>query len=200
MWGHYTSGMFVRTKTRKSDDHRHTLNFSLVESVRVEGKPRQRFVAGLGSIDVSHPDCRPPAFWLKTPDGSGYVHDRQLAQFWDSTDEQWATPGIVQRLDEYDLTSAERGAIIKGICRSIPAKPTKAQLRVGDADRTCKTSARKQATLPTPFDVALDECSTLLKKGKKLCMAPEHQSSQAATLNVMVQMERALAKLKAGKA
>ena len=126
--------MFVRTKTCKADDHRQTLNFSLVESVRVAGKPRQQFIIGLGSIDVSHHDGRLPAFWLKTPDGSGYLHEDHLVRFWDNADIH--SPGIAQRLDELDVTPAERRAIIKSICQSVPAKPTKAQIRVGDADRT----------------------------------------------------------------
>lgn len=56
--------MYVRWKTRMKTRHRrptgeHTLNAVLVESVRVNGKPRQRFICHIASIG----EKRTGAYW-----------------------------------------------------------------------------------------------------------------------------------------
>ncbi len=96
--------MFVRWKRRKTRRGDELLSAVLVESVRVEGKPRQRIVKYLASIHQSYAQRQ---WW------------RPCKEFWEKA---------TAELDSLELTKRERREIESRMRQVVP-KPTKAMQR-----------------------------------------------------------------------
>ena len=95
--------MFVRWQTRGSQRWGVYHRAILVESLRVEGEPRQKHIAYLGSFYVDRPGA--PRGW----DRPRFWHD------------------VRQRLAELGLPQGERRRIVDAIAKHVGAQPTKAE-------------------------------------------------------------------------
>ena len=109
--------MHIRWKVRRVDARGNrnciSLTAALLESQRVDGRPRQRYVAGLGTIrvlDELHPDWD-TRYWVRV-DG-GFVHIGRVIQFW-------------HRIDGLELAPEQRQSIESQIASRVP-QPTDAQ-------------------------------------------------------------------------
>jgi hypothetical protein len=100
-WQEYTS----RAKSRRLRAFRkkhgpHRLRAILVETVRIDGKPHQRYLAYLGSVQADRRDR--PRFWY----------------------------GVTRKLDQCRLSREQRNRITSAIAKKIGGKvPTKAELK-----------------------------------------------------------------------
>ena len=107
--------MFVRFKTRRRTVGRErgsvTLTAVLLESRRIDGRPRQRYVAGLGtlSVQVELHQIHDPEEYLRV-DG-GFVHSGAVIGFWRH---------LADRLDGLDLAPQQRQSIESKIASRIP--------------------------------------------------------------------------------
>jgi|SRR5262249_8051855 len=121
--------MFVRWQTyrskarerwqREHNDKRARLKAILVESVRVDGKPRHKHIAFLGSTSIDGSDR--PRFWRE----------------------------VTTELNRLQLSSAERARIGAAIAKKVPGKLlTKAQLRKAERRRQEIMGSLRSLRLP----------------------------------------------------
>ena len=111
--------MYIRWKVRRGAARGNWLSLSaaLLECRRIDGRPRQHYVAGLGTIRVHDellPNCDPED-WVRIGSG-GFAHLRQLVWFWRH---------LADRLDGLDLPE-QRPGIESQITSRVP-RPTDAQ-------------------------------------------------------------------------
>ena len=92
--------MFVRWQKYKSWKKRGQPRLLLVEAIRIDGKPRQRYLAYLGSVQADRRDR--PRFWYN----------------------------VTRKLDRCRLSREERNRIKSAIAKKAGGKvPTKAELK-----------------------------------------------------------------------
>jgi len=98
-WQLYRSRAVSRT-LRKRNDARARLKAMLVESVRIEGKPRQKYIASLGSTSIDGGDRM--RFWHKVTARLDQMDDRLTPQ-----DRRQIVAAIANRLGEQPPTKAQ---------------------------------------------------------------------------------------------
>ena len=114
--------MYIRWKARRRMGRdEFALTAILLESRRIDGQPRQRYVVGLGTLRVQQQPLAEHAEHLTEVHG-GFAYIWQVIEFWNK---------IAGCLDDQDLITDQRQSIESEIVSRIP-KPTDAQRRANE--------------------------------------------------------------------
>jgi hypothetical protein len=125
---------------RECNDRRARLQAILVESTRVAGKPRQRHITFLGSIELDDPgmitgDSDQAHFWRR-------MSARGKTRFWRD---------VTRRLDQLDnrISPEDRDRISASIAKRVAGPPTVAELE--QFERECEQLVQSLQTSLAPY-------------------------------------------------